>query len=196
MLAPRGDLPYHGRMRWTTFAILLYLAAAMQVAHLASLGGAAAYPRIEFLPLLAIFYALYASEDAAPLTGLACGLLYDICTPATVGLYAIPLALVAWAVLRIRMSIFREHVVSQVVITLLGIMSFGLLTGLFQYVVHLVLSNTGHLAGGDLPFPQLFKALAVNAFYSALIAPGLFYVLLRLEALTGFNQKGPRNRPN
>ncbi len=179
-------------MRWTTFAILLYLASAFQVAHFGSLGGPASYPRLEFLPLLAIFYALYAPEDSAPLAGLACGILYDLLTPATIGSHAIPLALVAWGILRIRMSIFREHIISQVVIPLLAIIAFGFLTGLFQFAI----GRLGYLAGAGLPFAQLLKAFTVNAFYSALVAPALFYLLFRLQPLTGFNQKGARNRSN
>ena len=46
-------------MRWLPFFILLYLAGALQFAGLGRLS-TGAYPRIEYLPMLGIFYALFA----------------------------------------------------------------------------------------------------------------------------------------
>src|SRR3954466_208659 len=112
-------------MRWITFCILLYLAAALQVSHLGGIPakpGGAPGPNIEYLPLLAIFYGLYASEASAPLAAIFCGLLYDLLMgPVFIGTNMVPLALVVWVLVRIRMMIFREHVLSQVVMTLLGV---------------------------------------------------------------------------
>ena len=56
-------------MRWITFFILLYFMYALQIAHLGALPhgprGDDFWPAIEFLPLLAVFYALFAADTAA-----------------------------------------------------------------------------------------------------------------------------------
>jgi len=63
-------------MRWITFFILLYLATALQWARFGALSPAPnPSPLIEYLPMLAIFYALYATDNgnafASALTRLA-----------------------------------------------------------------------------------------------------------------------------
>src|SRR5689334_5429499 len=124
-------------MRWITFSILLYVAAALQFARLLALS-AGNYPAIEYLPLLAIFYALFASEEAAPLCGLWCGLVYDLISLSPdkpIGTYAVPLALVAFVVVKIRLSIFREHIISQFIIAVLGILLFAVLAALLQAIM-------------------------------------------------------------
>ena len=68
-------------MRWITFFILLLLADALQQSHFASIphpSNTTPWPAIEYLPMLAIFYALFAAEAYAPLCGLLCGIAYDL----------------------------------------------------------------------------------------------------------------------
>ncbi|MEI8195084.1 MAG: rod shape-determining protein MreD, partial [Phycisphaerae bacterium] len=111
-------------MRWITFFVLLYFAAALQETRFGALSAAThAYPIIEFLPLLAVIYALFADEHQAPLAGIACGLMYDIFSQ-PFGIYTISLGLVAWLVVKIRMSIFREHLFSQFIMAFLAILIF------------------------------------------------------------------------
>ena len=57
-------------MRWITFAVLLYCFSIPTAANFLTHGGSSSYPRIEYLALLAIFYGLDASDDAAPLAAL------------------------------------------------------------------------------------------------------------------------------
>ncbi len=94
--------------------------------------------------------------------------------------------LVCWVIVRIRLSIFREHFVSQVIMTLVGILAFGLLAALFGKMVgaplynHSVWSHMGRLAG--------------NAVYTAIVAPVLFFVMFKFHGLLGFTAQGPRAR--
>jgi rod shape-determining protein MreD len=173
-------------MRWITFFILLYLAAALQESHLGAIPHphSNAWPAVEYLPILAIFYALYASESAAPLAGLLCGLLYDFGNGDFLGTNAVPLALVAFLIVRVRLSIFREHFMSQMLITLFAILAFALFSIMVRSLVnaplqgHSVWTHMGTLAG--------------NAIYSSLIAPLIFWALFRMPGLLGFTTHGPR----
>jgi rod shape-determining protein MreD len=174
-------------MRWFTFLILLYFFTALQTSHLGGIPSKdGLWPTIEFLPMLAIFYALYAVDASAPLAALVCGLAYDLRSGTFIGTNLIPLALVGWLIVRIRLSIFREHFISQLIITLLGVLAFALLSALFRRLIgaplqrNAMAAHLGYLAG--------------NAVYTALIAPLLFHALFRFHALLGFTQQGPRSR--
>jgi rod shape-determining protein MreD len=144
------------------------------------------WPFIEFVPLLAVFYALYAAAEAAPLAALLCGLAYDVMMADMVGTSLIPMALVGWLIVRIRLSIFREHFISQVVMTLLGILAFATLSVAYR-----------RLVGAPLHGNSVFAHLgyhAGNALYTAIAAPLLFALLFRIQHLLGFTSHGPRTR--
>jgi rod shape-determining protein MreD len=177
-------------MRWLTFFLLLYLMMAAQTSRLGGIPatGGAIWPFIEFVPLLAVFYALYASAEAAPLAALLCGLSYDLMMMDFVGTSLVPMALVGWLIVRIRLSIFREHFISQVVMTLLGLLTFATFSVIFRRLIgaplegNSMLSHLGYHAG--------------NALYTAMVAPLLFYLFFRIQHLLGFTSHGPRMRPH
>ena len=177
-------------MRWITFFILLYLMAALQVSHLLGIPHVHSpeWPAIEYLPILAIFYALYATDSYAPHAGLLCGLLYDLTNADMIGTNAVPLALVAFLIVRVRLSIFREHFMAQLLITLFAILLFALFSLPMRYLAHAPfagLSLWSHLA-----------AISGNAVYSSVIAPLLFLLFFRFPSLLGFTSQGPRTRGN
>jgi len=175
------------RMRWISFTILLYVAAALQTTHLLALS-TRDYPAIEYLPLLAIFYALFAAEDVAPLCGLWCGVAYDlISTGQPLGTAAVPLALMTFIVVQIRSAVFREHFIAHMIVAVLGIMLFAFFSGLLRAA----------LAGPDVArsamFWSVFFPLLINALYSGCIAaPLLFWPLRRLGPALGLDT--PRGR--
>ena len=176
-------------MRWIIFGILLYAAAALQMTHFLSLRPGDC-PALEFLPLLAIFYALFAMEDVAPLCGFWCGLALDLITPGVpMGTNAVPLALVALVVVKIRLSVFRENVISQVVVAGLGVLLFAGLSAVWHTIL---------LSGGDASRPSTFWAvfgpLAINALYTGAVAPALFWLLLLLRPILGFEPARGRKR--
>ena len=173
-------------MRWITFLILLYLMAALQESHLGAVPHphSDAWPAIEYLPILAIFYALYAAESAAPLAGLLCGLMYDFANSDFLGTNAVPLALVVFLIVRVRLSIFREHYMSQLLITLFAIIVFGFFSVVVRYFVNAPLQ--GHNAWAHV------GTFAGNAVYSSLIAPLIFWLLFHVQGLLGFTAHGPR----
>jgi rod shape-determining protein MreD len=176
-------------MRWITFFILLYVMTSLQFAQLGGFphGSGATWPRIEYLPILAIFYALYAAEPAAPMCGLLCGLCYDIITPTEFfGSHAVPLALIAYCVVKVRLSIFREHFVSQFIITLLAILGFAVLDVAMRKII-------GATLDGNSIWTH-FGHLAANAIYSALVAPIFYWLFFRAQPLLGFSLQGSRGR--
>lgn len=176
-------------MRWITFFILLFVAAALQQSRLGSIPhphSSVAWPSVEYLPVLGVFYALYASENAAPICGLLCGVLYDLGNGEMIGTSAVPLAITAWMIVRVRLSIFREHFMAQLLITLLAIVIFGVLAILMRLLTHAPLE--GHSVSVH------FGVLMGNAVYSAVIAPGFYWVFFRFPGLLGFTSHGARTR--
>lgn len=178
-------------MRWITFVILLYVAAALQLARFGALSPAGkAFPVIEYLPLLAIFYALYASEEHAPLPAIWCGLVYDLFSADLFGIATLSLALVCWTVTRIRLSIFREHLISQFVIVLVAVGAFGTVGGILRHLAPLLVGG----AKSPYGFFQILGRMAANALYTALVAPAIFWVLFRFSSLLGFSTRMGRAR--
>src|SRR5271169_3337489 len=174
-------------MRWITFFILLFIADALQQSHLGGIPhptSGVPWPWIEYLPILAIFYALYAAESAAPLCGLFCGIAYDLANHEFVGTNAVPLALIAWLIVRMRLSVFREHYMSQLLITLLAIMAFALLA--------LPMRSFANAPFEGQSMWTHFGTLAGNAVYSSIFAPAFFWFWFRFPSLLGFTSHGPR----
>ena len=91
-----------------------------------------------------------------------------------------------WFIVRIRLSIFREHFLSQILFTLLAIVIFAFFSVVCRWVI-----NAPH-TGGSLW--NHFTFIAANAVYTAIIAPIIFFVLFRFEHLLGFTPQGPRVR--
>ncbi len=177
-------------MRWITFFILLYFMYALQISHLGALALGAGpddpWPAVEYLPLLAVFYALFAGDSAGGLAALACGLAYDVGNHEFAGTNMIPLALVALLLARVRLSIFREHAVSQFVMTLVGVLGFAVGSALFRRLI-------GAPLYGLAVWPHLVH-VAGNALYTAVAAPVVFWVWFRFPKLLGFTAQGARQR--
>ena len=176
-------------MRCIIFLILLYFLSALQSSHLGgmpygSMGGP--WPSIEYLPLLAVFYAMFAAEAAVPFAALACGVMYDITQGDPIGTTMIPLALVMLMIVRIRLSIFREHVVSQMLLTLVALLALAVMEGVFRWGI-------GASLEGRSLWTQMGR-MAGNAFYTALLSPVFFWVFFRFKQSLGFTEHGSRAR--
>ena len=99
-------------MRWITFILLLYFMTALQCRKFGAFPsgphGDNFWPEILYLPMLAIFYALFAADAAAPLAALLSGAMLDLTSSEFLGTNMIPLALVAWVLVRIRHRFFAN----------------------------------------------------------------------------------------
>lgn len=177
-------------MRWTTFGILLYLATALQVAHFGQ-WSEAGYFHIEFIPLLAVFYAFYAADNSALLACFCCGLIYDITSVGVFGTNAILLSLAGYTITRIRMNIFRQNPISQFVLTFLTVVFLllgrNLLTRLGLWSADRSLAD---MAG----YPATLAITLSSAAYTAFLAPWLFRGLLLVGTLLGFDLQSHRTR--
>jgi rod shape-determining protein MreD len=177
-------------MRWITFLLLLYVMTAMQCAKFAAFPsgphGDNFFPEILYIPMLALFYALFAADPLAPLAALACGAIMDLTNGDFLGTSAIPLALVAWMLVRTRPSLFREHMMLQMIMTLLAMLAYALLDAIFRSLLHAPLTG--------LTIPSHFLHLAGDAVYTAVAAPLFFWIFFRFQPLLGFTPHGPRGR--
>ena len=173
---------YSPFMRWITFFALLYIAAALQAAHLGQLN-LTGYFHLEFIPLLAIFYSLYAERDSAMLAALLCGLVYDLTSPSLLGLEMVLLGLLSMGITNIRAHVFRNNFISQMVITFLTVT-------LFLYG-RMIISNLLLWTAGKHALVPTNLAICLiilsSAIYSAVLAPLLFRALFFLGALLGFD---------
>lgn len=184
---PPLPLPFPQPMRWITFLILLAVMAAFQIARFLSVphASSAPWPEIEYLVILTVFYALFADDQHAPLCGLAAGALLDLINPvAILGTSAFTLGLIAWAIVRIRLSIFRENLGSKIVMTVIAVIAYGFIAALLRTVAP---------QGGPTFWRQLL-IMAGNAAYSGLAAPVLFWLFFKIRPLLGFGIHGPRSR--
>ena len=125
-------------MRPIMFCILLYLMSGPRCRAPRALpfGANEEWPVILFLPMLAIFYALFSAETM-PLTALACGAVIDLTTQQLVGTNMIPLALAAMLIAQSRTVIFREHAMAQMVMTFAGLVVFAALSVIYRKMIRL-----------------------------------------------------------
>lgn len=174
-------------MRWIMFLILLYFMAALQFSKLGAFpSGGNYWPEILYLPMLAFFYALYAEDASGPLAALVCGLVYDLCNDEFIGTSMIPIGVTAWLIVRVRPSIFRENPISQMMVTLLGVLGFAVISAVFR-----------NLIGAPLEGRSVWKHMGIvsgDAVYTAIVAPLIFWVFFRFRHLLGFSSHGARGR--
>jgi cell shape-determining protein MreD len=102
------------------------------------------------------------------------------------GTHAVPIAMMAFLVVRIRFSIFRDHFLSQLLITLLSLLALAV----FDVIVRMLISAP--LDDGSIW--RHFGHLSANAVYSALVTPILIALFFRLTPILGFTSHGPRSR--
>ena len=183
-----AEAAYSPFMRWLTFFALLYIAAALQSAHLLQLN-VEGYFHIEYIPLLAIFYSLYAERESAMLAALLCGLVYDLTSSSLLGLEMVILGLIAIGITKIRAHVFRNNFISQMVIVFLGITLF-LFSRMILSNLLLWTADKHSLIPTGVPFG--FIALS-SALYSAVVAPLVFRGLFFLGALLGFESHSGRS---
>jgi rod shape-determining protein MreD len=180
-------------MRWIPFILLLYLAAGLQAGALLGFPHANTplpWPTLQYVMLLVVFYSLFANEQLAPLAALAAGLALDLINPLDVlGTSTMAMGLVSLAIIAVRMSIFREHAASQIIMTILAVLLFAVVAGTLRSVGPGV-PDTQVV----LPFAKYFGLMSANAVYTGLLAPLVFWLLLQMRNLLGFAAHGGRAR--
>jgi cell shape-determining protein MreD len=93
----------------------------------------------------------------------------------------IPLGLVSLLIVRARLVIFREHMLAQGVMTFLALALFAVLATVFRRLIGAPLEGQS----AWIHFGHLF----VNAIYSAVAAPFLFWIFFRFPSMLGFSMQ-------
>jgi len=177
-------------MRWIAYFILAYLFVGMHVGLRGFVGYAGAAPDIVLLAV--VFIAINAPRDAALLGAFGLGLMQDLLSAQPLGLYAVGYSLTAMFVVSTQEIVYREHPLTH--------FSLGLIGGLF---IALVMTVHGWFWPGQPsmmtetgdPIPAVrasFVTRLLSAFFTAMLAPLILFLLMRIKRLFAF--EGGRKR--
>jgi len=155
-------------MRLLPYILLGYVAVGMQVgfAGYVHLGGAA--PNIVLI--VAVFFALFATRDVALLSCFILGLMQDLLTQQTLGLYALSYGVMALVVTSTASMVYREHPLTHAAVACAAAMGVSALLLIHSWIFGPAFS---------------FRNAALGTLFTALIAPLVMQALLRLRPLLG-----------
>ncbi len=161
-------------MKGLSTAKLALLAAACLVAELTILDDLSwRGARVELLLLLACFAALFARDRRQAL--FSCwliGLIKDIGSSGPLALHALLFLLAGWAIVSVKQIIFRESVLTQLLVAAAGCAAVGIATAL-------VVSMTA----GGIPASHWLTKTLMSTLATALLAPIVVQLLLQTRCL-------------
>jgi rod shape-determining protein MreD len=154
--------------RLAPFILLGYVVVGVQagLGGFVRLGGAAP----NFVLIVAAFLALFLDRRAAGLACFALGLMQDLLTQQTLGLYALSYGLMAMVVSSTAAMVYREHPLTHVAIALAA--------SVFTWLLLLV-------HGWVFPPSPGMAAALLGTFLTALFAAPVTWLLLRLRPALG-----------
>ncbi len=172
-------------MRWITFIILgiVTLVCQTTIAQAITIHETI---RPNWMLVLAVFYALWGPWPEVAIGAWFLGLAVDLQSlpvDGRIGLYAFTFGGAAWLITRIRSVFWREHAVTQFVLTLVVTMIIEVLVALYRHW-----GAFDGISKAGFFLPAVFTAL-----YTAAFAPYLHWILLRLWRWTGL--KPPARKP-
>lgn len=165
-------------MRWIAFAILLYVVAVLQSTVAPYIAVHTIRP--DLMVIVAVHYALLARTDDALLACWCIGMATDLtgisyAHHSNVGVNAISLSLIAICIVNLRELVFRESVVTQLILTFLTKLFLALLVGLHMLYV---LGQWGR-------FGEILTSAVWAAVYTAILSPYVHWCLRRLRGALG-----------
>lgn len=171
-------------MRWLPFSILAAITIVLQTTIVPAMAIASARP--DWMLILAVHYALWGRWPEAAIAAWILGLLVDLQTSfplysGVVGLYAFAYGLAVCLILRVRTALFRDHFLTQMLLT--GILALGV--HLFVNVFHWWQARTAAAT-------QITSMLTLSVFtavYTAVWAPYLQWPLIKASRWTGLPVK-------
>ena len=158
-------------MRWFSFAILAVIALVLQTTVVPRMEIQLIRPDLVFI--LAVHYALWGPWPDAAIAAWILGFIASLQSADPVGIQAFAFGLAAWCILRIRQVLFRDHAMTQLLLTLCFMFAIQLIIGLYRRWAMAP-------AEGGFVWPALMTAV-----YTGACAPYLHWVLIRLSWLTG-----------
>ena len=160
-------------MKWMPFAILTGLTIVCQATLVPKMAIQSIWPDIMFV--LVVHYALWGPWPDAAIAAWILGLIVDLQSLDRIGLHACAYGAAAWAIMRVRQIVFRDHPITQIAVTLTFTLGIQLMVGLFRQG-----SSEQGMTGVAVWWPALFTAI-----YTAACAPYLLWLLIRLQRWTG-----------
>ncbi len=159
-------------MRWISFAVLacVFLILQTSLAGWVEVLGV----RPDWVLILVLYYALHARGSDAMLAGWILGMLVDLCGSERMGLFALTYGLCAASVVRVRGLLFRDHPLSDFLVTCV----FALIAQLLHVVYRL-----GYVPGTSAP--AAIGEAVLTALYTAAWAPYVQWCLRRADRLLG-----------
>ena len=161
-------------MHWLSFLIIAYLCTVIQSTLLYKLELFNVHARPDLLLLAALFFILWWNRGEALIAAWILGFCRDLISAVPLGVSALAFALVAMAVMAARRVIFRDNPLVQVALAFF-----------FAFLVEWLVVQHGNHSGwlGGKDFPQQTRLVFYDAVYSALLAPYLLWLLLRVTWL-------------
>lgn len=175
-------------MRSLPYLILAYVILGVQLGVKDYISYAGAAPN--FVLLAVVFVAVHAQRDAALLGAFSIGLLQDVLTTQPLGIYALSYGLVGLLIVGAQHVVYREHPAAHFALALLG----GLITATLLALQSWLRPAAPALAQEAGNLPAMTAAAGppfISAVYTALLAPGVLWVLNQFRRFFGFH---PRQR--
>jgi rod shape-determining protein MreD len=162
-------------MRFVPYFILAYIALGMQV-------GLSGYIRVESVPpnlvlLAALFIALNAPKEAALLGCFGLGLMQDLLTQQTMGIYALSYGLVAMFIISTQQLVYREHPLTHV--------SIALSASIICAVV-MILHDLFRMSPDER---TSLSTLVYASLYTTVLSPIVLGVMQKLRRAFGFQSR-------
>ncbi len=156
-------------MRWPILTVCLFITAVLQITASQFLPLAQGLVRPDLLSLLALFFALYAPRQHAPLTALICGLVADLLSfGPPPGTFAFSFGFLGLLTLWARRLLYPNHPISRVILAF----SWTFLAQIFSFAVPWIL---GPRSFADF---MLFTGLTVRiALYTSVFTP-VYYLMV------------------
>jgi rod shape-determining protein MreD len=161
-------------MKWFALGLAMIVCVVLQTTVSPRLAIGSVRP--DFLLLLAVFLAMHVRGVDVIAAGCALGMVADLQSLERFGLLAIAYAAASAAVYLVRTHVFRSHPLAHLTMTLLA----GLIVQLVILLYCIAFTGVGGGSWGG----QVFGGVLI-AVYSALWAPPLHAVLLRLAPWVG-----------
>lgn len=169
-------------MRWLPFIILAIVMLVLQGTIVQKIAIRGVWP--DWMFILAVYYALWGRWPDAAIAAWILGLLVDLQSRGWIGLNAFCFGGAAWAILYIRQALFRDHPITQVVVTLVFALGVRLAVGGYD----------AWRAGGGIPVGEIGSLAFFTALYTAACAPYVHWALIRVSGWTGLKQAAGHRR--
>lgn len=178
-------------MRWLSYGIVCYLALGIQLGWASFASQAGAVPNLPLL--IAVFMAATAPRQGALLGCFFLGLAQDACSLQPLGIFALSYTLLALIVTSAVHLMRREHLLTHVLLTLMG------------GVIVIIISWLGrHMAPAqppiELPGAALLNPLPIDVggnfrglAYTTLLSPVVLGILIRVAFLFDTPRRQPRD---